>query len=39
MDIVDLDNIDERQGQNRLQERLTNLWLDYLLAKHEIERV
>ncbi len=39
MDIVDLDNIDERQGQNRLQERLTNLWLDYLLAKHEIARV
>jgi NADPH-dependent glutamate synthase beta subunit-like oxidoreductase/NAD(P)H-flavin reductase len=39
MDIVDLDNIDERQGQNRLQEYLTNLWLDHLLASHDVGRV
>ena len=39
MDIVDLDNLDERQAQNRLQERLTGLWLDYLLARHPVERI
>jgi NAD(P)H-flavin reductase len=30
MDIVDLDNVNERQSQNRLQEYLTGLWLDHL---------
>ncbi len=32
LDIVDLDNLDERLAQNRLQEHLTNLWLDYVLG-------
>ena len=39
LDIVDLDNLDERLLQNRVQERLTNLWLDHLLDKHPIDRV
>jgi len=33
LEIIDFENIDERQIQNRLQEKLTNLWIDYLLAK------
>ena len=39
LDIVDLDNLDERLSQNRLQERVTNLWLDYLFAHDEVPRV
>ncbi len=39
LDIVDLDNLDERLSQNRVQEHLTNQWLDYLLARHNIPRV
>lgn len=31
MDIADLDNVNERQTQNRLQEHLTGLWLNRLL--------
>lgn len=39
LDIVDIDNLDERLSQNRLPEHLSNLWLDYLLAHYQIERV
>jgi NADPH-dependent glutamate synthase beta subunit-like oxidoreductase/NAD(P)H-flavin reductase len=39
LDIVDLDNLDERLAQNRLQERMTNLWLDYLFAHGDVPRV
>jgi NADPH-dependent glutamate synthase beta subunit-like oxidoreductase/NAD(P)H-flavin reductase len=39
LDIVDLDNLDERLAQNRLQERLTNLWLDHLFAGATVPRV
>jgi len=39
LEIVDLDNLDERLGQNRLQEHLTNLWLDHLLTRHAVARV
>ena len=39
LEIIDFDNIDERQIQNRLQERLTNLWVDYLFDKYQIEKV
>ncbi|MDA8363472.1 MAG: FAD-dependent oxidoreductase [Gammaproteobacteria bacterium] len=39
LDIVDLDNLDERLSQNRVQEHLTALWLDHLLAKHRLPRV
>jgi NADPH-dependent glutamate synthase beta subunit-like oxidoreductase/NAD(P)H-flavin reductase len=38
LDIVDLDNLDERLSQNRVQEHLTNLWLDHLLEKHRVPR-
>lgn len=30
---IDLDNLAARQSQNRLAERLTSAWLDYVLAK------
>jgi len=36
LEIVDLDNLDERLSQNRVQEHLTNLWLDYLFERHSI---
>jgi hypothetical protein len=39
LDIVDLDNLDERLAQNRLQERLANLWLDHLFATETVTRV
>jgi len=39
LDIVDLDNLDERLSQNQVQEHLTNLWLDHLLEQHKIARV
>jgi hypothetical protein len=39
VDIVDLDNLEERLGQNQMQEILSDLWLDYLLSTHEIARV
>jgi hypothetical protein len=32
VDIVDLDHLSQRQSQNRLQEHLANLWLDYLMG-------
>jgi NADPH-dependent glutamate synthase beta subunit-like oxidoreductase/NAD(P)H-flavin reductase len=32
MEGVDWDNLDERLAQNRVQEILSNLWLDYLLT-------
>lgn len=30
LEIIDIDNIDERQSQNRLQEILSGLWLEHL---------
>ncbi|HSW93448.1 MAG TPA: pyridine nucleotide-disulfide oxidoreductase, partial [Gammaproteobacteria bacterium] len=30
LEVIDLDNIDERQSQNRLQETLNQMWLDFL---------
>jgi hypothetical protein len=39
LDVVDLDNLDERLSQNRVQEHLTNQWLDFLLERHNIARV
>lgn len=36
---VDIDNIDERLEQNRTQECLTDIWLDYLFDKYKIFRV
>ena len=35
MEKIDIGNIDERLGQNRTQEVLSNLWLDYLFSEHQ----
>ncbi len=34
IDMVDWDSLDERLGQNRLQEHLSNRWLDYVFEQH-----
>lgn len=39
LELIDIDNIDERQVQNRLQEKLSALWVDYLFEKYDIARV
>jgi len=39
LDIVDLDNLDERLSQNKVQEHLTNLWLDHLFETGAVKRV
>jgi NAD(P)H-flavin reductase len=39
LELIDFDNIDERQIQNKLQERLSNLWVDYLFENYEVARV
>ncbi|MBI2266345.1 MAG: pyridine nucleotide-disulfide oxidoreductase, partial [Armatimonadetes bacterium] len=39
MDVVDWKNLNDRLRQNTVQEKLSNLWLDYLLAHHQVERV
>lgn len=39
MEIVDIHHIDERLGQNKTQEILSDLWLMYLFEKHEIKRI
>lgn len=39
LDIVDLENLNERLEQNRTQEILTNLWLDYLFNHYNINRI
>ncbi|HET9121880.1 MAG TPA: hypothetical protein VFN52_00105, partial [Acidiferrobacteraceae bacterium] len=36
---LDLDILDARLGQNALQEKLSNLWLDYLFSHHDVARV
>jgi NAD(P)H-flavin reductase len=39
LELIDFDNIDERQIQNRLQEQLSNMWVDYLFERYSIEKV
>jgi hypothetical protein len=39
IDLIDLSALDERLSQNRLQERLANLWLDHLFGKNDVDRV
>lgn len=36
---VDIDNLVARLSQNHVQEKISNLWLDYLLTHFEIEHV
>lgn len=33
MELIDIDHIDDRLGQNKMQETLTNLWLNYILGE------
>ena len=39
LELIDFDNIEERQVQNRLQEHLSSLWVDYLFQQYDIARV
>ena len=39
MDEVDFPNLNSRLKQNSVQEKITNLWLDYLLKKKNIIRI
>jgi NADPH-dependent glutamate synthase beta subunit-like oxidoreductase/NAD(P)H-flavin reductase len=39
LEMIDFENLDERQIQNRLQETLSGLWVDYLFEKFGVERV
>ena len=39
MEMIDVDNVDERLVQNRTQEILSGLWLDYLFAHYNISRI
>lgn len=39
LDIIDLDNLDERLEQNQMQEILSSLWLDYLVKYHNVARI
>jgi len=36
LDIVDIDNLQERLSQNRLSEQINNLWVEYLLEQDGI---
>lgn len=38
-ELLDIENLHERLVQNRVQETLTNLWLDYLFVHYGVERV
>lgn len=39
LNMVDLDNLEERLAQNRVQEILSNLWLDYLMVVNQKNQV
>ena len=39
LQFIDLDNLDARLAQNSMTERLTDIWLDYILARSEIPHV
>lgn len=39
LELIDVDNLEERQIQNRLQEQLSSLWVDYLMTHYDIPRV
>ncbi len=39
LELIDFDNIDDRLVQNRLQEHISRLWVDYLFKEYEIARV
>jgi hypothetical protein len=39
MDTLDWKNLNDRLRQNTVQEKLANLWLDLLLARHPVAKV
>ncbi len=39
LEIIDINHIDARQQQNRLQEHISNLWIDHIFSEHAISRV
>jgi hypothetical protein len=39
VDLVDIDALNERLSQNRLQEILSNRWLDHLFKAGQVKRV
>jgi len=39
LELIDFDNLDERQIQNRLQETISHLWVNYLFKQYSIARV
>ncbi len=39
LELIDFDNLEERQVQNRLQEALGNLWIEYLFEHYNMERI
>jgi NAD(P)H-flavin reductase len=39
LELIDFDNLEERQIQNRLQEVLTNLWVNYLFTHYSVNRI
>lgn len=39
LELIDIDNIDERQSQNRLQEKLSDKWIDYLFNTHTLKKI
>ncbi|HVY53397.1 MAG TPA: hypothetical protein VHA13_02640, partial [Gammaproteobacteria bacterium] len=39
LEIIDTEHLDMRATQNRLQEHLSNLWIDYLFERFSANRV
>ena len=39
MDMIDLDHMEQRRQQNKLQDRLNLLWLDYVMQKKQLPHV
>lgn len=39
LELIDFDNLDDRLVQNRLQEKLSDLWVDYLFRKYVVIRI
>lgn len=39
LELIDFENVDERQIQNRLQEQLSSMWVDYLFDEYHIQKI
>ena len=38
LELIDFDNVDERQIQNKLQEQLSQLWVEHLFKQYDIQK-